>query len=84
MDVQELVTKFTADVSDYRKQVDSIKKELSSVSKLTDNVGEVTKKALGSSSLQMQKLGKQLQSLTERQNKNTQSAIESGKKNCRF
>ncbi len=84
MDVQELVTKFTADVSDYRKQIDSIKKELSSVSKVTDSVKEVTKKALGSSSAEMQKLGKQLQLLTDRQNKNTQSAIESGKKIADF
>lgn len=84
MDVQELVTKFTADVSDYRKEIDSIKKELSSVSKVTDNVKEVTKKALGSSSAEMQKLGKQLQLLTDRQNKNTQSAIEGGKKIADF
>lgn len=84
MEIEELVTKFTADVSDYRKEVKSIKAELHSVSGITDKVKEVTKKALSSSSSEMQKLGKQLSSLTDRQNKNTQSAIESGKKIADF
>lgn len=84
MEIEELVTKFTADVSDYRKEVESIKDELRSVSGLTDSVKEATKKALSSSSSEMQKLGRQLQSLTEKQNKNIQSEIESVKKIADF
>lgn len=84
MEIEELVTKFTADVSDYRKEVESIKTELRSVSGLTDSVKEATRKALSSSSSEMQKLGKQLQSLTEKQNKNVQSEVESVKKIADF
>lgn len=84
MEIEELVTKFTVDVSDYRKEVESIKRELHSVAGLTDKVKETTKKALGSSSSEMQRLGRQLQTLTDKQSKNTQSAIESGKKIADF
>ncbi len=80
MDIEELVTKFTADVSDYRKEMANIKKDLNSVSGVTDDVKDTMKKALSSSSAEVQKLGKQLQSLTDKQNKNVQSAVDSGKK----
>lgn len=80
MDIEELVTKFTADVSDYRKEMQNIKSDLQSVSGITEEVKESMKKALSSSSAETQKLGKQLQSLTDKQNKNIQSAIDSGKK----
>lgn len=84
MNIEELVTKFTADVSDYRKGVEEIKSELRSVSGITESVKEITRKALSSSSSEVQKLGKQLQSLTDKQNKHMQSAVESGKRIADF
>lgn len=84
MNIEELVTKFTADVSDYRKGIEEIKNELRSVSGVTETVKNTTKKALSSSSAEVQKLGKQLQNLTDKQNKHIQSAIDSGKRIADF
>ncbi len=80
MEVEELITKFTADISDYRKNMEQIKEELHSISEITDEVKDVTKNALSSNSSEVQKYGKQLQSLITAQTKQTQSAFDSAKK----
>lgn len=80
MEVEELVTKFEADISDYRKKMEQIKSELNAVSGITDNVKKVTQKALSSNSTEVQKYGKQLQGLINTQTKQSQSAFDSAKR----
>lgn len=80
INVEELVTKFTADVSEYRKRISDVTKDLDSLSGVTREVKELTHNALNSASGEMQKTGKQLQSLTDKQNKLKMSGVESQKR----
>ena len=47
---QELVTRFTADISQYKKSMDSLKEDLKQLSGLTDKIKTVTSKAMSSAS----------------------------------
>lgn len=80
MEVEELVTKFTADISDYRKKMQEMESELHSIAGITDKVKETANEALASNSKEMQKYGKQLQTLIKNQTKQTQAAMDSGKR----
>lgn len=80
INVEELVTKFTADVGEYRKKISDVTNDLDSLSGVTQEVKELTHNALNSAVGEMQKTGKQLQSLTDKQNKLKMSGIESQKR----
>lgn len=80
MEVEELVTKFTADISDYRKRMDDMKAQLHSLTGITDQVREATKEAFSSNSAEIQKYGKQLQALIKTQTRQAQTAFDSGKR----
>lgn len=80
MEVEELVTKFTADISDYRKRMDDMKAQLRSLTGITDQVREATKEAFSSNSAEIQKYGKQLQALIKTQTRQAQTALDSGKR----
>ena len=69
---QELVTRFTADISQYKKSMASLQAELKQLSGVTDKIKTVTAKAMSSASSDTRKMGKQVDTLIKSQERNVQ------------
>lgn len=80
MNIEEMLTKFTADISDYREKMNQMVKDLGNVAGVTDEVKDVTQKAMNSSSDAVKKFGKDLQNLIDKQNKSVQATVNSASK----
>lgn len=77
---QELVTRFTADISQYKKSMASLQAELKQLSGVTDKIKTVTAKAMSSASSDTRKMGKQVDTLIKSQERNVQAAMSSAAK----
>lgn len=67
---QELVTRFTADISQYKKSMASLQADLKQLSGVTDKIKTVTAKAMSSASSDTRKMGKQVDTLIKSQERN--------------
>jgi len=77
---QELVTRFTADISQYKKSMASLQADLKQLSGVTDKIKTVTAKAMSSASSDTRKMGKQVDTLIKSQERNVQAAMSSAAK----
>ena len=64
---QELVTRFTADISEYKKSITTLQGELKQLSGVTGQVRAATAQAMNSAYEDTRKLGKQVESLVKTQ-----------------
>lgn len=76
---QELVTRFTADISQYKRAC-PLQGELKQLSGVTDKIKTVTAKAMSSASADTRKMGKQVDTLIKSQERNAQAATSSAAK----
>lgn len=77
---QELVTRFTADISEYKKSITTLQGELKQLSGVTGQVRAATAQAMNSAYEDTRKLGKQVESLVKTQERNVQAATASSVK----
>lgn len=77
---QELVTRFTADISEYKKSITTLQGELKQLSGVTGQVRAATAQAMNSAYEDTRKLGKQVESLVKTQERNVQAAMSSAAK----
>lgn len=78
MEIEELCTKFTADLSDFRKKMATLTDDLKKTSGVTDELRKDITNAMNSSCDKVKKLGKEMSSLVDKQTK-TAEAIASTK-----
>ncbi len=67
MEIEELCTKFTADLSDFRKKMETFTDDLKRASGVTDELRKEITNAMNSSCDNVKKLGKEMSSLADKQ-----------------
>ncbi len=67
MEIEELCTKFTADLSDFRKKMETFTDDLKRASGVTDELRKEITNAMNSSCDKVKKLGKEMSSLADKQ-----------------
>ena len=75
-----MVTRFTADISEYKKSITTLQGELKQLSGVTGQVRAATAQAMNSAYEDTRKLGKQVESLVKTQERNVQAATASSVK----
>ncbi|MDE5671470.1 MAG: hypothetical protein K2I14_08450, partial [Eubacterium sp.] len=75
MEIEELCTRFTADLSDFRKKMATFTDDLKRASGVTDELRKEITNSMNSSCDKVKKLGKEMSSLADKQVKTTEAVV---------